>query len=249
MSSYQKVLECTSSRCSFSDVQSLGVQETESPGSVDPELRPPRCDEPPLGFTHTTLTWGSPRLCDSLSLSSQESGSDSPPSNLEGCSLAVKALRGSVSQEERCFAPLLFKALELEATEEKEGDSYVNEGILFHPEEVREKNPEKLAIYIIFFLFHLLFSSVYVHVLFHAWLFFSYFCTSVYLDICPSTVAHHGRSCLLIPSLYFRNSSQRTLNTERGRSTPGSIQSRTDLLEMFIACRTTVPDSRALPKR
>ncbi|XP_061089232.1 mitogen-activated protein kinase kinase kinase 14 [Conger conger] len=112
------------------DSDSLGVQETESPGSVEPELLLPCCDELPLGFLHTTLTWGSP----SLSLCSQESGSDSNL-DLEVCELGVKALRGSVSQEERCFAAPLFKALEMEAAEEKEGDSYVNEGILFHPEE------------------------------------------------------------------------------------------------------------------
>ncbi|XP_035262531.1 mitogen-activated protein kinase kinase kinase 14-like isoform X2 [Anguilla anguilla] len=130
----QVVLECTGSSYNFSDVQNLGVQETESPGSVERGLRPPRCDELPLGFpAHTPLSWGSPGLCGSLSLCSQESGSDSQLSSLEGCELAVQALRGSVSQEERCFAGPLCKALETE--KERKGDSYVNEGILWHPEE------------------------------------------------------------------------------------------------------------------
>ncbi|KAJ8364636.1 hypothetical protein SKAU_G00134670 [Synaphobranchus kaupii] len=131
----KEVLECTSSSYSFSDVQNLGVQETESPGSVDRELRPP-CDELPLGFPCTALPLENPGLCNSLSLCSQESGSDSPLSNLEGCELAVTALRGSVSQEERCFAALFYKKVELETAEEKEGSSYVNEGIVFHPKEL-----------------------------------------------------------------------------------------------------------------
>ncbi|KAJ8414441.1 hypothetical protein AAFF_G00053110 [Aldrovandia affinis] len=132
----KEVLECRSG--SFSSIQNLGVQETEWPGSLERELSRPICDELPLGvFPHTAQPWGAPGLCGlpKLSPCSQESGSDSSLSSLEGCALAVKALRGSVSLEERYFAPPLFKELEREATEENECGSYVNEGILFHPKE------------------------------------------------------------------------------------------------------------------
>ncbi|KAG9350173.1 hypothetical protein JZ751_026526 [Albula glossodonta] len=133
-----EVPENISGSYNCSRVDNLGVQETEWPGSIEQELSGPSCEElPRCLFPHTAHPWGTPKLCGlpNLSPCSQESGSDSPLSSLEGCDLAVKALRGIVTQEERCFAPPLFKALEREVAEEKESDTYINEGILFHPKE------------------------------------------------------------------------------------------------------------------
>ncbi|XP_036390585.1 mitogen-activated protein kinase kinase kinase 14-like isoform X1 [Megalops cyprinoides] len=127
--------ECTSSGYSYSGIQNLGVQETEWPGS---DLGRRSSDELPLGYLqHTAHPWAQQDLCvlPDLSQCSQESGSDSPFSSLEGFELAVNALRGSVSQEERCFAPRFFKAVERGYLEEERGDSDINEGILFHPNE------------------------------------------------------------------------------------------------------------------
>uniref|UniRef100_A0A8C9SL75 Mitogen-activated protein kinase kinase kinase 14a n=1 Tax=Scleropages formosus TaxID=113540 RepID=A0A8C9SL75_SCLFO len=91
----------------------------------------------------STQPWGSVSCgaLPGLSYCSQESGSVSD-SDFD-CTLALQGLRGSVSQEDRCFAPSFFKEVERDAR----GDGKItgdntnsNEGLLFHSEEKLQPN-------------------------------------------------------------------------------------------------------------
>ncbi|XP_018597653.2 mitogen-activated protein kinase kinase kinase 14 [Scleropages formosus] len=118
----------------YRGVQSLGVQETERPGSVGEELT---CHFPPNLLPYKAY----PRL----SRCNQESGSHSLLSSVGEYEIALKALRYNVSQEDPCFAYPFFRNLEREAAREDcEGcRSDTNEGLLFHPtEQLRHRNYE-----------------------------------------------------------------------------------------------------------
>ncbi|XP_018619862.2 mitogen-activated protein kinase kinase kinase 14-like [Scleropages formosus] len=124
----------------------LGVQETEQPDWRVPDLVEP--SYPPLSVlqlvsSSSTQPWGSVSCgaLPGLSYCSQESGSVSD-SDFD-CTLALQGLRGSVSQEDRCFAPSFFKEVERDAR----GDGKItgdntnsNEGLLFHSEEKLQPN-------------------------------------------------------------------------------------------------------------
>lgn len=69
-----------------------------------------------------------------LSTYGQESDSDSPLSSVGNCSLALAGLRGSVSQEDRCYAGPFCKDVERDVRE-KEGEvseTDTNEGLIFN---------------------------------------------------------------------------------------------------------------------
>lgn len=135
--------ECNSrSSIIYSDcTHTLGIQETAEL-RWEAEIKPVYSSSAQIrGPSSSTLPWGSAShsALPNLSFYGQEcsSGSDSPLC----CSLAVRALRGSVSQEDRCFAPAFYREVEREAKTDSEGttaDVKINEGLLFHPEEVRD---------------------------------------------------------------------------------------------------------------
>lgn len=105
------------------------MQETEGPGL---ELIQRACPALPADFLpHDIHPW------DAMSI--QDSWTNSLVSSLSEYDIAVKALQNTVSQEDRCFLVPFFKALERETAEESLDvcNADINEGFLFHPEEVR----------------------------------------------------------------------------------------------------------------
>ncbi|KAL4660532.1 mitogen-activated protein kinase kinase kinase 14-like [Arapaima gigas] len=126
--SQEDVKECLSGNYYHRGVQSLGVQETEGPGSVREELT---CHFP-KNFLPYKLC---PLANSGLSHCNQESGTDTFVSSLGECELALKALRYTVCEEDPCFVYPFFRNLEREATKEDNNgcSSDTNEGLLFHP--------------------------------------------------------------------------------------------------------------------
>uniref|UniRef100_A0A8K9XCS6 Mitogen-activated protein kinase kinase kinase 14a n=1 Tax=Oncorhynchus mykiss TaxID=8022 RepID=A0A8K9XCS6_ONCMY len=88
------------------------------------------------GPSHSHPCWGPQVFSPSCNLSTygQESDSDSPLSSVGDCSLALAGLRGSVSQEDRCYAGPFCKDVERHVWE-KEGEvseTDTNEGLIFN---------------------------------------------------------------------------------------------------------------------
>ncbi|MFT7797624.1 hypothetical protein Z043-100459 [Arapaima gigas] len=130
---------------SSSGGHTLGVQETEQPDWPVRDL--PESPYRPLSAlqwvsSSSTQPWGSTShsALPGLSFCSQESSSLSD--SAFDCTLALQGLRGSVSQEDRCFAPSFFKEVERDAGADRkitECDLNSNEGLLF--QEVRKLQP------------------------------------------------------------------------------------------------------------
>ncbi|XP_048847810.1 mitogen-activated protein kinase kinase kinase 14-like isoform X1 [Brienomyrus brachyistius] len=140
--------ECISSNSGTSVVyndstHTLGIQETAEL-QWEAHIKPVYSSSAKIrGPSSSTLPWGSTShsALPNLSFYSQEcsSGSDSPLN----CSLALRGLRGSVCQEDRCFAPAFYREVEREAKTDSEGttaNEKINEGLLFHPEEKLQPN-------------------------------------------------------------------------------------------------------------
>ncbi|XP_030649781.1 mitogen-activated protein kinase kinase kinase 14 [Chanos chanos] len=102
--------------------ESLSIQETEPPSPTHNQWSQTQLTSIPIHLHYAQQ--------DEVSLGSDLSGGGD-------CSLAVAALRGSVSQGDRCYVPAFAKELEREVQvseddSESESKSYVNEGILFN---------------------------------------------------------------------------------------------------------------------
>ncbi|CAB1341744.1 unnamed protein product, partial [Coregonus sp. 'balchen'] len=120
---------CQSNISTFcsSSIQSLEVHDT-------------RCPPYPLqdcnrGPSPPHQSWG-PQVFSppsNLLIYGQESDSDSPLSSVGDCSLALAGLRGSVSQEDRCYAGPFCKDVERDVREEGEvSETDTNEGLIFN---------------------------------------------------------------------------------------------------------------------